>query len=139
MTSLRIPIIDDVCDVPEIKEKVCKIFYYKLLDKWLYDIDDSGYILGYLKIVDGKASLIKNIEHKDDYKSTSQSDTDKKVSYIEDNVFKLDDVAEVLKKFVAGTRISWCKLPKSSSFVRESIEKSLVNKLKKLISDKKSD
>lgn len=138
VSSLKIPLalINDVCDTPVIKETVTKIFYYKLLDKWLYDNDDAGYILGYLKVIDGKVELIKDIDKKDDYKANTQDIVDKKVDYIEDKIIKIDDILAILKKFVEGTHISWCELPKNSFFVKEAIEKTLERKLKRLITSK---
>lgn len=139
ISDLRVPVYDDVCDTSEIKELVCKIFYDKLLRKWLYDIDESGYVFKYLKMVDGKVSLIKNLENTDDYKSNSQTVIDKKVDFIEENILKIEDIAKILTQFVKGTGISWCKLTKNSSFIREALEKSLVNKMKKLINGKDED
>jgi hypothetical protein len=135
VASLYSPLYEDVCATPSIKEKVSKIFYYKMLDKWLYD--ESKYLLKYLKVSDGKVNLIKNLTDVDDYDTNSQEIVDKKVQFIEDNIFKLENVFEILKKFIASTNISWCELTTNSYFVREAIEKTLKHKFKKLITSKK--
>lgn len=138
VTSLRVPLsmYDDVCNIENIKESMIKIFYYKLLDKWLYDEDESKYLLKYLKVFGDKVELIKDIDHPDEFGKNSQEVVDKKVAFIEDRIFKKDDIALILHKFVQGTNISWCALPKNNYFVQEAIEKSLENKFKSLIEKK---
>lgn len=136
--SLRTPhyIYDDVCNTPSIREKVSKIIYYKFLDKWLYDNDESKYLLGYLKISDGKVQLIKDLDNKDDYKNNSQDVVDKKVDYIENNIISIGDIYTILQKFTESTHISWCELSKDTFFIRESIEKTLEKKFKRMIIEK---
>lgn len=133
--ALRLPLglFNDSCDIPHIKESVTKIFYYKMLDKWLYDKDDSKKLLGYLKVVDGKVELIKDIDNKDDYMKNDQATVDKKVEFIEKNIFRIDDVFAILKKFVDGTRISWCDLTKNGSFIRDAMNHTLEKMFKRLI------
>jgi hypothetical protein len=125
---------NDVCDTPNIRETISKKIYYKFLDKWLYDSHKSKHILKYFKYSDGKVSLIKDLDKKDDYDTNSHEIIDKKVDFIEHNIFRMDDLYVILKQFIAGTRVSWCDLIENSYFIREAIEKTLENKIKKLIS-----
>ena len=136
--SLRAPfsIYDDVCNTPSIRENVTKIIYYKLLDKWLYDNDESKYLLGYLKVSDGKVNLIGDLDKKDDYKNNSQEVVDKKVEYIEKHVLSVGDIYAILQKFTESTHVSWCELTKNKFFVRESIEKTLEKKFKRMVIEK---
>jgi hypothetical protein len=136
--SMKTPfsIYDDVCNTPSIRENVSKIIYYKLLDKWLYDNEKSKYLLGYLKVSDGKVHLIGDLDKKDDYKNNSQEVADKKVEYIENNVLSIGDVYAILQKFTESTHVSWCELTKDTFFVRESIEKTLEKKFKRMVAEK---
>jgi len=135
-SSLRLPVFNDVCDTAQIRERVTKLYRKKMLDKWLYRTEDSKYLNKYLHIVDGRVRLIENIEKPDDYKKNDQKTVDKKVDFIEENILSLEDVYTILQEFVKGTNISWCDLSNHSYFVREAIEKTLENKLKRMISKK---
>jgi len=130
--SLKLPrsLFGDVCNINSIKEKVTKIIYYKVLDKWLYS--DMIGVLGYFKVTDDKVSLIKNIQDKT---HTPKDDkvTESKIQFIEKNILSQDEVYSILKRFVNGTNISWCDIPKNSYFVKESIEKYLIRKIEKMI------
>jgi hypothetical protein len=126
---------DDVCNTSNIKEDIVKIFYYKFLDKWLYDDDASMYLLKYLKVSGNKVELVSNKKNTDDYLKNNQEVIDKKVDFIEHNLFSKEELYEILKKFVSGTHISWCDLTKHKLFVREAIEKTLEKKMKRLMSE----
>lgn len=135
--SYRVPLsyYEDVCDTASIKEDIVKIFYYKFLDKWLYDNDASMYLLKYIKVSGDKVELISKLKDTDDYIKNDQKVVDKKVDFIEKNLLSMEDVYEILKKFVTETRVSWCDLTKNKLFVREAIEKTLRKKMKRLIKD----
>lgn len=133
--SLHVPIAlyEDVCNVENIKSQMTKIIYYKFLDKWLYDIDEAKSLLGYFKVSGDRVDLIKNLDQKDDVHSNSQAVIDKKVDYIEKNIVSQNDIYAILKKFVDETHISWCRLIKAKDLVRDSIVRSVKNKIKKMI------
>jgi hypothetical protein len=131
------PYYKDVCDTKDLRETISKKLYYKFLDKWLYDEDKSKYLLGYFKHADGEIKLVKDADKKDDYNSNSQEIIDKKVAFIEKNIFRLEDMYIILKKFIYGTQISWCNLIQNSYIIREAIEKTLERKIEKLISAQK--
>lgn len=132
-SGFHVPInlYDDACDIETIKEDVVKIFYNKFLDKWLYNIDQSKFLLKYLKVVDGKVKVIEG--DKDDYRHDTQEIVDKKIDFIEHNVLSKDETYMILKRFVEGTRLSWCELTKNKYFIREAMEKTVENKLKKML------
>lgn len=129
--SLKVPksLIGDVCNVDHIKDKITKIIYYKTLDKWLYD--DLIDVLGYLKVSAGKVELIKNVNDKNMSKDENINET--KIKFIEENLLSRDEVHVLLRKFVKGTNISWCEIPKNEFFVKETIEKYLKHKMEKMI------
>lgn len=126
-------IYGDSCDIENIKEQVSKMFYYKFLDKWLFDNDKSKYLLGYLRVSGDKVELVSDTNKLDDYEKNSKDVIEKKVDYFEKKLISKDDVYLILKKFVEGTKVSWCDLQKNSYFIRESIEKTMENQLKRLI------
>lgn len=131
---LVVPLIyGDSCNIENIKDDVSKMYYFKLLDKWMYENDKVKQVLKYLHVVDGKVKLIQSVEKVDDVKKNPQDIIDKKVDYIENNVLSQDEVRMILTRFVESTHISWCDLPKCGFLVRDAISKTLKNKLKRLI------
>lgn len=135
-SALRTPIYGDVCDTSSIRERVSKLYWKKMNEKWLYRKEDCKHLLKYLKVVDGKVKLIDNLNNTDDYSKNDQKTTDLKTSYIEEKVMTLEDTYAILKQFVKGTNTSWCDIPKQSYFVKEALEKTIENKLKRMIESK---
>jgi hypothetical protein len=132
-SALRLPTMGDVCDTSSIRERVSKLYWKKMIEKWLYRKEDCKHLLKYLKVVDGKVKLIDSLNNTDDYVKNDQKVTDLKTSYIETKVMTLEDTYAILKQFVKGTNTSWCDLPKQSYFVKEALEKTIENKLKRMI------
>jgi len=130
--ALKVPqsMIGDVCNTENIIDKITKIIYYKVLDKWLYD--DLSDILGYFKMSNGKVELIKNLQEKS-HGSKDDKNVDDKVDFIEKQILSRDDVHMILKKFTKGTNMSWCEIPKNDYFIKETMEKYLIHKIEKLI------
>jgi hypothetical protein len=126
----------DVCDTPTIRSSVTKLLYYKFLDKWLQKVDLSQHVLGYLQVQNGVVSLIKDTSSKDDYRKNDIETIKLKVAYIENELLSMDDMYYILKKFVKSTNISWCNLTKSSYFIRETLERTLKNKMIRLMETK---
>ena len=140
-SSLMLPISQytDSCDISSIREDITKIFYYKFLDKWIYKNKHSKRVLGYLKVANGNVSLVDNLNQLDDYSKNDRDVVESKIRYIEKHLLKTEDVYRILQKFVEQTRISWCLLVKDYSyFVRESIEKTLIHRIKKIIDSKEN-
>jgi hypothetical protein len=131
--NIPLSLYDDVCDVENIKNQIVSSFYYKFLDKWLYDRDDAKKILGFFKIVNDKVVLIENIEKREDVSHDTQEIVDKKVDFIEKNIVTKHDIYAILKKFIDETRISWCRLVKAEELVKSSVIHSIKNKIKKMI------
>lgn len=74
---------DNLNEDPNVRSRMVKYIYYKVLDSWLYN--DLIDLLSYLKVRDGKVSLIDSV---DDYKASNvDKDSDevieKKIEYIE--------------------------------------------------------
>lgn len=134
--TIKVPrvLVGDVCDIENIKDKISKLIYYKLLDKWLYD--DLIDVLGYLKISGDKVEIIKNIDDKTHPNKESDKDLEKKIEYIENKMISRDDVYVILKKFVSKTNISWCEVHKNDYFVMKTMGKYLTNKFEERITGK---
>jgi hypothetical protein len=123
----------------EIKSQITRTFWYKVLDKWLYD--DLLDILAYITVdSSGKVDLIKNIA---DYKSSStDSDTletiEKKTDFIERYFLREDEMYQILKRLVQETGINWIDLVKNSYYVKASVKHYLKKKIKKAIEMKRA-
>lgn len=122
---------------PEVHADMARYFYYKTLDKWLYD--DLIDILNYFVVTGGKVELIKNMN---DYKSDivnkdTQENIEAKISFIEKYLFSKDNMMKILKKFVRETSTHWYQLTKNEYYVRQVVKHYLKNKIKKAITVKK--
>ena len=120
---------------PQIHKQLTKYFYYKVLDKWIYD--DLLSLLSMLTINDDTVSLVKKL---DDVKTNtvlknSQEEIDKKIDFLEDNILTKEMVQKILYKFVSDTNINWYDLTKYEGAVREVIGKTLKSKMRRMIAD----
>jgi len=108
---------------PKIHRRLSKYFRYKLLDDWLKD--DLKYLLKYLKITNNSVGIV---EKQTDI-SDNESDIKKKIRYIENDIFSLDDAIKILKKLVRGTNINWYDLPNKDTYVMRAFEVALKRKV----------
>lgn len=117
---------------PSIRTKLVKYFYYKTLDKWVYN--ELVDVLNYLVYRDAKVSLIRDLS---EYKKTNiDRDNDKiasqKSKFIEENILSKSNMYDMLNKFVTETRTNWVDLP----HVEKTLKKSIKYELTKLIENK---
>jgi hypothetical protein len=115
---------------PDIINRLVKYFYYKTLDKWLYD--DLSSLLRYIKI-SSKPSIIKNEDDRDK-ENISQEDADKKIKYIEDELFSKDDMYDILMKITNESNVELIKLPKNEFIVQGYVKKWFKREFQKLMS-----
>jgi hypothetical protein len=104
---------------PEIINRLTKYFYYKTLDLWLYD--DLNHILKYLHVSGSKVDLVKSLNNLDSG-NDNQSDTDKKIEFIEKTLFNKDDMYKVLKRLTSESGIGIIELPKNEYLVKEAVK-----------------
>jgi len=120
----------------KIHQRLTKFFYYKTLDKWLYkDLHD---ILNYLKVKDGKVSIINSMKDYDALavEKDTQKDADLKVKFIEDNVFTKHDMKRILQEYIAETGTNWVDLPKNSYFIKKLTKDKIMRHIKRLMATK---
>jgi len=136
---LLVPIVDidsGLNDNYLAQQQVCERLHLRILDKWLYE-DDMCYILKYLKIKDGKVSVVSSVN---DYKgnkicSDSVDDVEKKADYIEENFLTEHDMRKLLTKMVNQLGYKWYDLLEKESLVVEVVEKYLRKRIKSKIPD----
>lgn len=116
---------------PNLQSRMTKYFYFKVLDKWLYDeIDD---VLNYLTSKNDKIDVLSNLN---EYKSsTVDKDSDiivkKKIEFIENYFLTKSAMNGILSEITESNGIQWVELPKNEYIVKSFIKKYLVRKLKK--------
>lgn len=106
-----------------IRDRLTKYFYYKTLDKWLYDK-----LVGVLDLLSVNGSHVEIA--KTPSKTTSQSDVDKKVKYIEEEVLSFKDMYKILSNLIVETRVNWYDLPKNEYLVRDAVKHWLKRELR---------
>lgn len=131
-----ITMYEDIENDTQIIERLTKYFYYKTLDKWLYN--EMVDVLNYFKINNGKVTLIDNL---DKYKLTNiDSDNNEtannKIKYIEDNILSEKMMNEIINKFINENGLTWTRILKKQYSLRKYIEEKLVQLIQKLIREK---
>lgn len=116
---------------PDVRKKMVNYYYDLIRDDWL--LDDLNDILNYFHYKDGKVEMIHKI---DEYSpSNINKDTDKiaekKVEFIEKNIFTKNDLKHVLRKFVKETSSKWVLLPKNEFFLKKVIKEYILKDIRK--------
>lgn len=124
---------EDINYDPKVQRQLTSHYYYKTLDKWLYD--DLLDVLNYFVYSNGQISLIKNLSEYDPKRIHKESNeiVDKKVEYIEKNLLDKNYMHKILKKYVKETNTEWVYLPKNEFFLKQAIEKELIKRIKQSI------
>jgi hypothetical protein len=106
----------------DVKKSVIKYYYYKLLEKWIFN--EMVGILAFVKLDSNKKpSLINsNDDFNIDKTSRESKDTLKiKAEFINDTFFTKDFVKHILKKIIKKNSISWYDLYDYESNVKKTI------------------
>jgi hypothetical protein len=118
----------DLNDDKNVIKTVTKYYYYKTIEKFLKSemID----ILGYIHISGDNVDFIKNIK---DYttKLPTESETKKKIDFIEDHFITKKMIHNILKKYVKKNNVMWYKVQQNEAEFKNHLHK----KLKELIED----
>lgn len=135
--SATLPQFLDLNKDPRIHDRVSKYFRYKTLDKWLYE--DMSDLLGYFVVSSSGVQLVKNAS---DYKESlvahmNPDDVEKIVNWIENYLLTEDTMRKLLTQFVNETKANWYDLYKNEYFIKEIIQKKLLNIIKETIATKK--
>ncbi len=96
---LTYTVFNDLNRDKDVVKTITKYYYYKILDKWLYD--DFLPILAFVKMENGKPKLISNMAEFRiaDLAKESDSVIDSKIDYLSEIFVTKDMVRHVLKKF----------------------------------------
>jgi hypothetical protein len=130
-------VYETIDDLPEVRKKMLNYYYDLIRDKWL--LDEINDVLNYFVNRDSNISMIKNLNEYDP--NTIEKDTDKiaekKVEYIEKNIFTKYDLTSVLNKFTKETNTKWVDLPKNDFFLRQVVKEYIIREIKKKIKESK--
>lgn len=132
-----IALVENLNADPDVHKKVTKYFYYKVLDKWIYD--EMMSVLSYFKVDGGKkVSYVNKLDdyNKDAAMKYSQEQVDAIIDFIEDSLFTKKMVNSILHQFVSESGVNWYDLPHQEGVVREIISKKLKHKIRKHIAGK---
>ncbi len=119
----------------DVRSKMLGYYFDLIRDDWL--LDDLNDILNYFNYKDGKVNMINKLEEYNPNNIAKDTDeiAEKKVEFIEKNVFTKYDLKHVLRKFTKESNSKWVDLPKNEFFlkkvVKQYIIKEIKNKLKK--------
>lgn len=121
-----------------VQKKITKYFLYKILDKWLYN--EFKQILAFVKITDGKPSLIRSMtEFKPDtVNSDSVENIEKRIDYLEKILIDKKLVKHVLKKIIHENQIEWVNLNKNKNLIKKILRKYIHSKLEQAVNSASS-
>lgn len=124
---------------PEVRRKMAKYYYDMVRDKWL--LDELNDVLNYVVVRDGKVSLIKNLSEYSPNNISKDTDdiAEKKVDFIEKELFTRNSLIEVLNKFTNETKTKWVDLPKNEYYLREMVKEYIIRKIRKQLKGEKGD
>jgi hypothetical protein len=126
----------DLDNDEESKKKIAQYFLFKLCDKWLYG--SMLKLLSYLKVHGNNVDVIDNLKDLNFTSNDTQESIEKKINFIENNIFSQGDMYLLLKEFTRETNSKWADLIKNySSFVKDKVKKVLKRKLIHIIENKK--
>jgi len=123
-------------DNPLAQYQTIEYFWYKILDKWLYE-DDLCHLLKYLKInKDGNVEYISNESELKDNKICNDSvkDVEKKADFIQEHIFGKSVMKKLLIKITRELDLKWYQLYKYENVVVQTAEHYLKKVLKERIS-----
>ena len=106
----------------DVKKSVIKYYYYKLLEKWIFD--DMVGILAFVKLNENKKpSFITSSDDFDIEKTSKESKhiLEIKIDFIKEAFFTKDFVKKILKKIIAKNSVSWYDLYDYESNVKKSL------------------
>jgi hypothetical protein len=117
----------DLDNDEETREKVSKYFYYLTLDKWLYG--SFAKLLRYLRVDKNQVSISKTES------SSGKQDTNEeaalKIKFMEEYVFKVDDIRKLLRTYVKEHNKKWVYIIK---YCKSDIKHIIYNFLKERLS-----
>lgn len=113
------------------QKQVTEWLLYRVLDKWLYD-DDLCHVLKYLKVTNGKVSVLSSNDNPKDNKICQDTveDVEKKADFIEEQYLNMNTMRKLLMKIVQQLNYKWYDLLEKESLVVEVVGKYLRRKLK---------
>lgn len=122
---------------PEVRKKMTDYYFDLIRDKWL--LDEMNDVLNYFLYKDGKVSMIKNLSEYSPNNIDKDTDqiAEKKVEYIENNVFNKYDLIDVLNKFSKEINAKWVDLPKHEFFLKQVVKEYIIKQIKKKLKDSK--
>lgn len=122
-----------------IQKKITKYFLYKILDKWLYNEFRS--ILAFIKITDGKPSLIRSMNeyNSNSVDTESAENIEKRIDYLEKILINKKLVKHVLKKIMSENNIEWINLNKNKSIIKKIFKKYIREKLESAVNSTKNE
>lgn len=136
VSSMTLPKYEDLNYDPEVRKKMIRYFYYKVLGDWLYD-DYKG-LLNYFVIKNDIVDVISNLNEVDESKQNSIAEQEKKIEFIKNYIFTKKFVYKILSKYIAYTNSNWYDLNRNEYYIKKLIKHKLKNKILKAISEKQS-
>jgi hypothetical protein len=121
---------------PNVHRTLKKYYFYKLLDKWMYN--DLKSLLAYVTIDNGNPKLINSISdyNPNSVNNSKEDDLTIRINFIE-NLISKDLVLNVLERIVHKYGIHWYHLNKNEDIIKKKLEIAVKELLESKINKKK--
>lgn len=132
--TITMPIYENLNYNTNIQKRVINYFYYKTLEKWLYDDSDMTKLLKFFTISNDKIVLVKSLN---DYEKAARESEDSeshkklKVDFIAKYLLTKTKMGDFIYKFIKQSGIPWINLYRNQRQVKQFIRRKLYKKLVK--------
>lgn len=134
--TITMPMYENLNYNTNIQKRVINYFYYKTLEKWLYDDRKMTKILHFFKIDKDKVLFISSINEFKKAKNNVLREHEKKiiVDFISKYILTKSKMGQFIYKFIKKSNIPWINLYKNQRLIKKFIRKRLFRKLAKSLS-----
>ncbi len=126
--SITVPRYLDLNDDGNLRTRVVKHFYNKLMDHWL-DSGSMGSLLKFLKVKSDRVYFVESVKELEANKADDTNHTKYlKIQYIKDNLVSVSMIAHYIKRFTEKYNVNWYSLYNIEHDVKDYIKQKLKKK-----------
>lgn len=131
--TITMPSYENLNYNTNIQKRVINYFYYKTLEKWLYDDSNMTQLLNFFKIDKDKVTLVNSMADYEKSKNKMLSESEKRiiVDFIGKYLLTKSKMGDFIYKFIKKSGIPWINLYRNQSQIKRFIGRKLFRKLSK--------
>jgi hypothetical protein len=131
VTTYNVPNYSNINNDAKIRKHIVKYFYNKTINKWLKSDSKMSELLNMLYISKGKVFVSKTSDNTTHLES--KDDLNMKIDFIADHILKMNDMQDIIYRFVGKYNIAFVNLHDNKEKVKDYIYHKISKMLKKSI------